>query len=1111
MMNSKISTNAVFIFAIVACLSQVLIASVYLSSDNFNGTFDDAGYSDGINWGYSPNHPYPYEGGIHELLSGEWGVAIFYDGISTEPNSMWLPNSFIFPNWTTNSTFSTSLYGEYRDDSNNPVIGYDTGQSKIISGDGKVEITIDYEVVDLGDGNWSPLAITDVNGQIGFVKSDRYLFLQTYTVTANPQNEANITGLELYQLLHSHGADEYGPCVHASYTSANYNDTLADYAPYNSVHSIGNFRCDFTQWNNLDDPQASTPWEHVDWVGFSCAVEPDVYECGDYNSTALGNYGKPQQGVHIDVEKRSLNQSPYRYGETAGAMGWYLGTLAPGESNSITVAFMFGYGPIYYNSPILPPGCDVNLTNADDVSGCIEPNNFINYNICYSTTCDINDVNIIDTLPAYVDFNDANGGGVYEPNFHTVRWNLHNIEANDSNCFTLKVKVAENVIGGSALTNTVKMYSGGTIIKTATKNTQVCCMNPVVYVKWDANGSNNGSSWTNAYKELRDAIANVKAGNQGCANQIWVAAGVYKPTNDANQTSKTFEMLDHIDVYGHFAGWETSIDQRNLADANNDTILTGDIDDNNTSDVYKVVTAASARLDGFTVKKSKDYSGIFCSQSTATIANCIVKNNNSNGIHCTSSSNVTITNTFVNDNSGDGIFCDNEHTYITIDRCTIGPNNVGTAGLNISDSCAVNITDSIFSGNKYYGISATYSNLTIERCDISDSQYNSGVYCSSTIADIQRCTIQRNGSYGLFIDGSSSIVNAALNIISDNTSGGVYISGSGSNRLISNLIYRNTYYGINVYYSPAEIRNNTIVDNSQYGIYGNGDPNINSNIIWGNDVNGLYGTFTNTKINYNCIQNYSSGTNIKIDPCFVNEGVNNYHLKSSSQCIDRGDPNFTDVNGVDIDGEDRVMDGDSDGNSIVDMGADEFCPFDLSHDGFVNFLDFAVFAKSWGKSTGDTNYNYHCDFSHNGKIDYNDLEIFCAHWLWPSDWDGFSGEGAYFEESGVGGEGEMMMGEGEGESMMAMEDEQQEQMMAGEGGGESVMMQPEQQVILESAQLQVEQEQEINVDEIVEPVDVNEIINWLDDLWQNDDSIRGSMTEDEYLEFRMTIEESNQY
>jgi hypothetical protein len=41
-----------------------------------------------------------------------------------------------------------------------------------------------------------------------------------------------------------------------------------------------------------------------------------------------------------------------------------------------------------------------------------------------------------------------------------------------------------------------------------------------------------------------------------------------------------------------------------------------------------------------------------------------------------------------------------------------------------------------------------------------------------------------------------------------------------------------------------------------------------------------------------------------------------------------------------------------------------------------------------------------------------------------------------------------------------------------------------------------------------EPVDVNGLLNWLDDLWLNDETIRNSMSEEEYLNFRQSLEQS---
>jgi hypothetical protein len=120
------------------------------------------------------------------------------------------------------------------------------------------------------------------------------------------------------------------------------------------------------------------------------------------------------------------------------------------------------------------------------------------------------------------------------------------------------------------------------------------------------------------------------------------------------------------------------------------------------------------------------------------------------------------------------------------------------------------------------------------------------------------------------------------------------------------------------------------------------------------------------------------------------------------------------------------MDGDCNNTARVDIGADEFCPYDLVQDGFVDFLDFRVFADTWRKSN-QTGYDDYCDFYDDGTTDYinfKDLEIFCRYWLTPTDWDGIGGEGAYFADTGSG-EMDMMMSE----SSMQTES-QSEQMMA---------------------------------------------------------------------------------
>ncbi len=113
----------------VLCLLMILTLNVYatlpsddyssdnkIQSDYWNAKFDGAGFGDEFYWGNSPYHPHS----SHELLSGEWAAAIYYDGISTSPNAMWLTDEFIYPDWTTESDFIMDTMFSRWDDTYNP-------------------------------------------------------------------------------------------------------------------------------------------------------------------------------------------------------------------------------------------------------------------------------------------------------------------------------------------------------------------------------------------------------------------------------------------------------------------------------------------------------------------------------------------------------------------------------------------------------------------------------------------------------------------------------------------------------------------------------------------------------------------------------------------------------------------------------------------------------------------------------------------------------------------------------------------------------------------------------------------------------------------------------
>jgi hypothetical protein len=121
----------------------------------------------------------------------------------------------------------------------------------------------------------------------------------------------------------------------------------------------------------------------------------------------------------------------------------------------------------------------------------------------------------------------------------------------------------------------------------------------IVYVNASATGANNGTSWADAYREVRVALTAAVPDDE-----LWVAAGTYKPTAGMDRTA-TFSLRSGVALYGGFAGSEANRDERDWA--TNETVLSGDIgiQGNRNDNTHHVVTAtevdSTAILDGFTV------------------------------------------------------------------------------------------------------------------------------------------------------------------------------------------------------------------------------------------------------------------------------------------------------------------------------------------------------------------------------------------------------------------------------------------------------------------------------------------------------------------------------
>jgi len=257
-----------------------------------------------------------------EYLSGEWGAAIHYAGGASPSGPIWLRGQWGFPCWTTNSNFSVL-----------DPIGFDApaqngdGFARLVSriGNGDVEITIRYEMIDTVTGIAQGEVPASDGGGGSSVTSNRYVLRQTYEV--ENVSGGPLSGVEMYQFLHGL---ESGTSV---YDDRAYGGAMSAY------------RHDNTQRGTSRSFKSTTDeiFSHDDIVAMHAMAVPTAIECGYYGVEGVDDHidGKPSVGVHLSVEAGSLNGvddfDPPDERWVSGAMCFALPNLADGASASLSV------------------------------------------------------------------------------------------------------------------------------------------------------------------------------------------------------------------------------------------------------------------------------------------------------------------------------------------------------------------------------------------------------------------------------------------------------------------------------------------------------------------------------------------------------------------------------------------------------------------------------------------------------------------------------------------------------------------------------------------------------------------------------------------------------
>ena len=247
------------------------------------------------------------------------------------------------------------------------------------------------------------------------------------------------------------------------------------------------------------------------------------------------------------------------------------------------------------------------------------------------------------------------------------------------------------------------------------------------------------------------------------------------------------------------------------------------------------------------------------------------------------------------------------------------------------------------------------------------------VNSNTTVAD---CVFEDNhGWWGgaITVDGgSASIENTLISGSGAGYGGALYVAGGAQVTIVNDMIVHN--YGppaIGVSAATAVIINSTVVNNQANGIetnsypvgFGKGTVTVKNSILWGNNDD-----LVNVTATYSDIEDADPGEgNISAWPFFRDPVDQDYRIRRPSRCIDSG--SLAGAPLTDFQGYPRPIDGNGDGISAVDIGADEFDPDSIPGDfGKVSPANGAIdqpsnVMLSWQASTGATGYEYCIDSS----------------------------------------------------------------------------------------------------------------------------------------------------
>lgn len=458
----------------------------------------------------------------------------------------------------------------------------------------------------------------------------------------------------------------------------------------------------------------------------------------------------------------------------------------------------------------------------------------------------------------------------------------------------------------------------------------VWTVNPVVVrVRPGGNDNGDGSSWAKAKQHVAAAIAAAEAVGGG---EIWVAEGTYSENN--------LSLRPFVYLYGGFAGNEINREDRQVAA--HATVLDG----GQGGFVLRPIGGWQlSAVDGFTVTHGRQTGtsdlggGLSILLSGPTVKNNRIVENTSpvgGGIGLYASTAVIVDNVISQNSAGSdgqgwggGIYA--THSTPFIQNNDIGRNKASDGGGIYFTATKPYILRNRIHDNLGHGISGQNSRYAV--------WFNGDIVLIGQNAIYRNFTEANGAGIGLLFCPGQIIDNLiAYNATGGTQGGGVSVAHTSEldapvtlahNTIVGNqcnylkpwgMVFQGAGIFIFQQGAPGIILANNIVAFNQTGIFNYaglsavGSPLMLHNLVYGN--NGY-----DYQTSYLQAGPLNHPTDLNVDPQFVNANAFDFHLSSSSPCVDGGDPAYGLYS--DLEGVPRCLDGKGAGTAVPDMGAFE--------------------------------------------------------------------------------------------------------------------------------------------------------------------------------------------